>query len=593
MAEGSVGALERMAALAEQAWTQGEAGLAANAAGAVVLAEHLGATRYHHAGRMLALLDAVGFDGVLPGPAGLPALAGAAVAHDYGALPSWPAADVTQLRDLARLAPADVALAVGCALGEVCERNGLAAEFASLHAQLAAVCAQPEASACWRGLWAITSAWQLSSRGHVDAARAELGAAQALAVAHGLVDLGANIGLQRARLIVSRQDARAALDLAQQALQGVDPVKAPLRFADAADVRARVALRAQDFHAAIAHARSAVGFAEAAGVWPGYCVTYLASEAAALLGTGDYAQAEACYSRMFEMLPPRYLGERALVLRDLAALAECDQQGRWNAQPLGLLASLIGRLRVLEWYAVLPGLPDLLARLLAKALAEGIEVDWVRAAIRFRGLKAPPDAPANWPWPVRVRVLGGFELLLAPGAEVEREAPARKAPGKPLELLRCLAARGHAAQPIDEVAEALWPGEAREGRRKAFEITLGRLRRHLGSSEAVIVHDRRVHLNAQTVWVDLAALLHLLDLADAAETGEARRTRLDAALQLYRGACLAGDREAWSTRACEATRLRLAASLRRAASLGAAMADTGWARQRALAADDGLLPLLD
>jgi len=54
--------------------------------------------------------------------------------------------------------PADAALALACALGELCERSGDDTEFAAIRAQVAAVETQPDASAFWRGHWAIVSA---------------------------------------------------------------------------------------------------------------------------------------------------------------------------------------------------------------------------------------------------------------------------------------------------------------------------------------------------------------------------------------------------------------------------------------------------
>jgi hypothetical protein len=582
------GAVGLMVALAEQAWAQGDTGPAANAAGAVVLVEHLTASRHRHAERMLRLMAAIGIDHVEPGPGGLTALAGAAVAHDYGALPSWPAVDMARLRDLARVAPADVALAAGCALGEVCERNGLSAEFASLHAQLAAVRTLPGASAFWRGHWAITCAWQLSSTGDRDAAHDELCAAQEEAAAAGLDDLAANLALQHARLVDSLQDPVAALALAQQAVAGASPASAPLRFADLADVQARIALRRLDFHAAMAHARRAGGLAEAAGVWPGFRVTYAANEGAALMGSGSFELASAAYGQMAETLTPRYLSDRASVMRDFALLARCAHNGVWAPQSLSLLGHVVGRLRLLEWHGVLSLLPDMVARVLDKALEAGIETDWVRAAVRFRRLKAPPGAPFNWPWPVVVRVLGDFDVVVAAAADRDDADASRKAPGKPLDLLRCLAARGHAAVGVDDIAQALWPGDAREGRQKAFDTTVGRLRRHLGSNEAVVVSDRRIRLNAQIVWVDLAALLAVLDQADAAESDAACAAKLEAAVRLYRGPCLADSGDTWARRPRDSTRLRLAASLRRAGARGPGAA-LGWLAQQAMAADHGLL----
>ena len=119
----SEGALDTLAALALRAQAEGDSAVAAAAAGLAVLVEHLQSSRYAHAPRMLAVLAEAG-PVAAEGGDGLLAWAGAAVAHDYGVLPSWPGADVSMLMERAQRAPADVALAVACAVGEICERNG-------------------------------------------------------------------------------------------------------------------------------------------------------------------------------------------------------------------------------------------------------------------------------------------------------------------------------------------------------------------------------------------------------------------------------------------------------------------------------------
>lgn len=167
-----------------------------------------------------------------------------------------------------------------------------------------------------------------------------------------------------------------------------------------------------------------------------------------------------------------------------------------------MLGDTLRVLRELEWPHTRPALPGHVARLFVRALETGVEAEWVRAAIRTRHLAAPPEAPESWPWAVRVRALGNFEV----STEAGRLPDGRKAASKPLELLRVLAAHGHAAVRVDLIAESLWPGDGREGRKKAFEVTLARLRRLLDCDAAVVVHDNRARLNGEIVWSDVQAL---------------------------------------------------------------------------------------
>jgi hypothetical protein len=583
---------DHLTAIAERALAEGRTGLAAAAAGVALLADHLRSANYGNAPRLLAVLQAAGPASAAVGSDGLLAWAGAAVARDYAMLPGWPAADVGALMTRARQAPTDVALALACALGEVCERNGEDGAFEVLQAQVAAMGALPGASPFWRGYWAIVSAWHLCGFGKVDGAREMLETAQALAAEHGLVSLGASAALQRSRLLEWRSDPERALALADQAVAAGDPSTTPLWFADQADVRCSVAMRGLDFHAAIGHARRAIGHLRAGGAWPAFEVTYRANEAYALIGAGAPDQALLRLRALAALPLPDYLAARVRCLADLAGLMAADA-GAWAAEPMPIgLTATLRRLRELEWPNVMVLLPQHIGRLFARALAQGVETDWVRAAIRLRRLPAPPGAPEAWPWAVKVRTLGSFEIHCSAGPLADGPAEGRKASGKPLELLRWLAARGLEATAIDQVAQTLWPGDGREGRQKAFEVTAARLRRLLGSDAAVIIHDHRVRLNGECVWVDVQALNDALaECSATAATGRDPVPAIEAALALYRGPCLADSAQDWAAAAADAMRARVAAALLRAAERAASKAREWMLRVRA--ADPEIARLFD
>ena len=553
------GALDAMAALATDALAAGRLTLAASAASSVVLVEHVTAALYRHAADMLGILSQVG-SSAAEGPDGLVAWAGAAVAHDYGVLPSWPPADLALLLEGAQRAPADVALMLACALGEICERNGDDAGFATLQAQMAGVEAGVDASPVWRGHWAIVCAWHLASFGKEDEAMALLAKAQALALEHGLREMGAAADLQCARLAVWSGDPAKALAMADRGVSAGDPSRTPLWFADRADVRCRIALKELDFHAAVGHGRRAVGFLHAGRVWPGYQVTYRLNEAYALLGIGAYDEAIDCLAALQERPHPSYLTARLECLSLLARLIAADRVGPWDATHQADLAHAIRLLRELEWPNTLPSLPGHVARLFVRALGTGVEIEWVRAAIRTRNMPAPPQAPESWPWAVRVRAFGGFDV----STDGRRLHDGRKAASKPLELLRLLAAHGNAAVRVDLIAENLWPRDGREGRQKAFDVTIARLRRLLNCDAAVIVYDHRARLNGETVWTDVQALGDHLARGEAAAAGSADASAaFDAAILLYRGACLADSVQPWARAAALRLRERLAAALLR------------------------------
>jgi DNA-binding SARP family transcriptional activator/transposase len=154
-----------------------------------------------------------------------------------------------------------------------------------------------------------------------------------------------------------------------------------------------------------------------------------------------------------------------------------------------------------NWPAILLNLPDILADLAADALECGFETDHVRALIAQRRLKPPPRRPAGWPWPLRLRLLGGFSLERH-GAALE---PGAKAPRRALDLLRLLAISRPHACPLEDLHDALWPDADGAQARAACEQALHRLRKLLGDASLVVQRDGRVSLDRERVWTDLDA----------------------------------------------------------------------------------------
>jgi ATP/maltotriose-dependent transcriptional regulator MalT len=74
--------------------------------------------------------------------------------------------------------------------------------------------------------------------------------------------------------------------------------------------------------------------------------------------------------------------------------------------------------------------------LFSLALEQGIEVAFVRDLIAMFRLKPPQPCPANWPWPVRIRTLGTFQVEVD-GSPLEFS---RKLPRKTLLLLKAIVA---------------------------------------------------------------------------------------------------------------------------------------------------------
>jgi len=185
-------------------------------------------------------------------------------------------------------------------------------------------------------------------------------------------------------------------------------------------------------------------------------------------------------------------------------------------------------------------------RLLSVALVDEIETGHARALIAEFAITAESQDIDQWPWPVRIRTLGGFELAVA-GA-LQRSS--RKAQKKPLELLKAVIAQGGAGSAA-HLTELLWPDAEGDSAADAFEVTLRRLRRLLGCDDAIVLADGRLCLNAGRCWLDIWAFERVQSRTDAIGTGghEVTNAELEAIgerlMILYRGEFLTGDDQSW------------------------------------------------
>ena len=137
-----------------------------------------------------------------------------------------------------------------------------------------------------------------------------------------------------------------------------------------------------------------------------------------------------------------------------------------------------------------------------RALRAGIEVEFVRRAIRSRCLPSPAGADSRWPWGLRIELLGAFRLI-------HDDAPvvfSGKAQQKPLELLKFLGTERGMAAETGAIAAALWPDSDGAAAKKSVEVTVSRLRKLLGDDALVQVAEGRVRLNPAQVWCDTQAL---------------------------------------------------------------------------------------
>ena len=146
------------------------------------------------------------------------------------------------------------------------------------------------------------------------------------------------------------------------------------------------------------------------------------------------------------------------------------------------------------WYMDQRILPAALAR----ALERGIETQQARELIRQLALQPPADVGPLWPWPIKINLLGRFEVL-------HDDAPlesSRKPAKKPLALLKALACAGGSPVPVAQFLDWLWPEREADAAQKALEVALHRLRGLLGANDVVRLVDGRLSLDRTRVWVD-------------------------------------------------------------------------------------------
>jgi ATP/maltotriose-dependent transcriptional regulator MalT/DNA-binding SARP family transcriptional activator len=192
-------------------------------------------------------------------------------------------------------------------------------------------------------------------------------------------------------------------------------------------------------------------------------------------------------------------------------------------------------------------MPAILTRLCAKALEAGIEEEYVQDLVRRRGLLADPSVKSleNWPWPIKIYTLGGFELI-KDGKPFEFAGKTKR---KPIELLKAVLSLGGRDVRQEILCDLLWPEADGASAHSAFTTTLSRLRRILGDDEALRVRDGRVSLDPQRCWVDFWVFEHILSDVDPEgmrALDEEALGMAEKALQMYRGPAFSSDESSWA-----------------------------------------------
>lgn len=316
----------------------------------------------------------------------------------------------------------------------------------------------------------------------------------------------------------------------------------------------RIALAKNDMSAALENIKVALEYAEKLGspFLRGMANTVYCNYLVEALETGEAREhlrqlkklAKATNSILFEYI--HFMTEGILYLKD----------GRQRECLESLSKALsIGRKNGLRYLSI--NLPVCSARLLAEAVKAGIEPDFTNELIRANGLVCPDPALEEWPWQLRVRALGSFEVW----REEEKIQFTRKAQQKPFDLLKALITLDGRNVSERLITDMLWPEAEGDAAHSAFATTLHRLRQLIENDRAIELKDGKLSLDSRYCWVDTWVLDSVLKRTEAdlrsGKIEEALKD-IDKALSLYRGDFLAGDSDMlWTVQARDRLKNRI------------------------------------
>lgn len=358
-----------------------------------------------------------------------------------------------------------------------------------------------------------------------------------------------------AHLAIERGDLSTAESYRAKAERYTDPDRLPDQLLDAW-LKGRLAEAHDDWASAIQFDQQRVKLSAKAGA-PFYIQHAYLRLAVHLTEAGRFAEAAKALQDVRTIVQATGMKDR---WESDIAFAESygellqGNRGAWEER----IRCAVGQLKSTgDWLGLRWREGHIMPRLFAAALEAGVETDYVRHLVRRYQVRAPFPEAKNWPWPLKVRTLGRFEVLVD-------DAPlvfARKAPKKPLQLLKALIAFGATDVPEQKITDALWPDETGDSAHNSFSVSLTRLRKLLGDADTIGQAGGCVSLNRDRVWVDTGAFERAFGDAKAAE-GANNEDSMRRAIDYYRGSFLSDDTsEPWTVSLRERLRSRFIAGL--------------------------------
>jgi DNA-binding SARP family transcriptional activator len=267
-----------------------------------------------------------------------------------------------------------------------------------------------------------------------------------------------------------------------------------------------------------------------------------------LLSGGFTGEAEALLNSTWPLTEGSYLEVYRAELLMLEAL--CARIRGHNAKQIDLLRQCFVQARVRGGDCFLRWVLEQRSELFGDAVRAQIDPPYVAGLIRKFRIPCTDPSLEAWPWPVKVRTLGTFQIII----EDEPISFSHKVPRKPLALLRAIIASGGSDVPAHWLTDALWGDESADVAMENLRIAIHRLRKLLVFPETIQWNDGLLTLDRQRCWVDIWAL----DTAVNAQTGGDRAAMpdQDPLLAIYKGPFLPGDDAPWALSMREKLRSR-------------------------------------
>jgi ATP/maltotriose-dependent transcriptional regulator MalT/DNA-binding SARP family transcriptional activator len=429
---------------------------------------------------------------------------------------------------------------------------------AALVARIEPIVVKPEVTPLMQVWWRThLSFWHYTS-GRYKESTAVITDARTIAERYGLETYLFDIDHAEASALINKGDhaaAKARLDEMERRLSPARRMQWPFYH----HLRSVLEQRLGHGVASANHAERAVALVRELDLPSLQMPHFLARLAQARAALGDRDGAMAAVDEAIERASP--LERKTFEHRRILLEIEADMSSGDLERVATGLRTVLADHRLREDYVFMRSRPDLAARLANYALQEGIEPEFVRTLIERDALVAPADARPAWPFRLRIRVLGGFELS-RDGEEVRSSGKAQQ---RPLDLLKLVVSLGGKDVDADYATAALWPDADGAAAKNSFDSALFRLRKLLDIENAIVLTAGQLSLARSLVWTDVFALDAAIDIvrseleasAAIASLARAARQLLDA----YPGPLLGSDESAWIAKPRDALRGRFVRTL--------------------------------